>query len=206
MTVPLNAVSSLSQSQAQDPRSDGVLDRFDRARGGARERAFHASLQISQRNVGSRSEDDRLRRWFYARRRGLSYDRAGDRYIDLLSGYGVFAVGRNHPRIRDAPDRSAERELANLAQFDVSVLAGVLAERLLEYTPWLDKAFFRQFGRRGGRSRDQIRAPRDRPIDNRPLLALLPRSQLWRAFAQRRRDLQEGIRTSPLRRARSALR
>src|SRR3954465_7659866 len=28
------------------------------------------------------------------------YDRAGGRYLDLLSGYGVFAVGRNPPAIR----------------------------------------------------------------------------------------------------------
>ena len=25
------------------------------------------------------------------------YDRKGDRYLDLLSGFGVFAIGRNHP-------------------------------------------------------------------------------------------------------------
>ena len=30
------------------------------------------------------------------------YDRAGDKYLDLLSGFGVFAVGRNHPAVREA--------------------------------------------------------------------------------------------------------
>src|SRR4249919_1429538 len=30
------------------------------------------------------------------------YDRAGVRYLDLLSGWGVFGIGRNHPRLRDA--------------------------------------------------------------------------------------------------------
>ncbi|MGD5652463.1 aminotransferase class III-fold pyridoxal phosphate-dependent enzyme, partial [Xanthomonas citri pv. citri] len=34
----------------------------------------------------------------------------------------------------------------NLVQFDVSVLAGVLAERLLKYVPYLDKAFFANSG------------------------------------------------------------
>jgi len=30
------------------------------------------------------------------------YDAAGERYLDLLSGFGVFAMGRNHPTIRAA--------------------------------------------------------------------------------------------------------
>src|ERR1700758_1754276 len=30
------------------------------------------------------------------------YDREGTRYLDLLSGYGVFAIGRNHPVLREA--------------------------------------------------------------------------------------------------------
>ena len=30
------------------------------------------------------------------------YDREGTRYLDLLSGFGVFATGRNHPALREA--------------------------------------------------------------------------------------------------------
>src|ERR1700760_490975 len=30
------------------------------------------------------------------------FDRDGVRYLDLLSGYGVFAIGRNHPVLREA--------------------------------------------------------------------------------------------------------
>ena len=30
------------------------------------------------------------------------YDRDDVRYLDLLSGFGVFAVGRNHPSLRAA--------------------------------------------------------------------------------------------------------
>ncbi|ARN83827.1 aspartate aminotransferase family protein [Methylocystis bryophila] len=74
------------------------------------------------------------------------YDRAGAQYLDLMSGYGVFALGRNHPRVRDALIEVLNSQSANLAQFDVSVLAGVLAERLLARTPWLDKAFFANSG------------------------------------------------------------
>lgn len=74
------------------------------------------------------------------------WDRKGDRYLDLLSGWGVFAIGRNHPYVRDALVSVLDAELPNLVQLDVSVLAGVLGEMLLEYTPWLDKAFFANSG------------------------------------------------------------
>ena len=30
------------------------------------------------------------------------FDAEGARYLDLLSGFGVFGVGRNHPALRDA--------------------------------------------------------------------------------------------------------
>src|SRR5437870_13064557 len=69
------------------------------------------------------------------------YDRAGTRYLDLLSGFGVFALGRNHPALRQALISVLEAELPNLVQMDVSTLAGVLAERLLKHTPWLDRVF-----------------------------------------------------------------
>lgn len=70
------------------------------------------------------------------------WDRNGARYLDLLSGWGVFALGRNHPDISRALISVIEADLPNLVQMDVSVLAGLLAERLLKHTPWLDKAFF----------------------------------------------------------------
>lgn len=74
------------------------------------------------------------------------YDRTDTRYLDLLSGFGVFAIGRNHPVLRDALKSVLDAELPNLVQMDVSALAGILAERLLGYTPWLDKAFFANSG------------------------------------------------------------
>ena len=74
------------------------------------------------------------------------FDRKGDRYLDLLSGWGVFGIGRNHPVLRDALKAVLGSDLPNLIQMDVSVLSGVLAERLLTYTPWLDKVFFSNSG------------------------------------------------------------
>jgi ornithine--oxo-acid transaminase len=74
------------------------------------------------------------------------FDRKGDRYLDLLSGWGVFALGRNHPAVRKALIGALEADLPNLVQLDLSTLAGVLASRLLEFTPWLEKAFFANSG------------------------------------------------------------
>ena len=74
------------------------------------------------------------------------YDRDGERYLDLLSGFGVFAIGRNHPAVRAALKSVLDSDLPNLVQMDVSVLAGVLAERLLARVPYLDKVFFANSG------------------------------------------------------------
>jgi ornithine--oxo-acid transaminase len=74
------------------------------------------------------------------------FDRDGERYLDLLSGWGVFALGRNHPAVRDALSQVLDSDFPNLVQMDVSALAGVLAERLLRYVPYLDKIFFANSG------------------------------------------------------------
>src|SRR5436853_7698 len=44
------------------------------------------------------------------------YDGEGGRYLDLLSGYGVFAVGRNHPAIRTTLKSVLDAHLPNLVQ------------------------------------------------------------------------------------------
>src|SRR3954465_12419027 len=74
------------------------------------------------------------------------FDRDGARYLDLLSGFGVFAIGRNHPVLRQALKSILDAGLPNLVQLDVSTLAGVLAERLLKHVPYLDKVFFANSG------------------------------------------------------------
>jgi ornithine--oxo-acid transaminase len=70
------------------------------------------------------------------------FDRDGVRYLDLLSGFGVFGIGRNHPALRRALSSVIDADLPSLVQMDVSPLAGVLADQLLRYTPFLDKVHF----------------------------------------------------------------
>src|SRR6478752_3968033 len=74
------------------------------------------------------------------------YDREGLQYLDLLSGWGVFALGRNHPVVNDTLRKVLASDFPNLVQMDVSALAGVLAERLLRYVPHLEKVFFANSG------------------------------------------------------------
>src|SRR5215813_12002317 len=73
-------------------------------------------------------------------------DRQGTRYLDLMSGWGVFALGRNHPALRDALVSTLDAQLPNLIHMDAAPLAGVLAERLLEFVPHLDKVYFANSG------------------------------------------------------------
>ena len=83
----------------------------------------------------------------YQRGRGqYLFDRQGQQYLDLLSGWGVFAIGRNHPAVRDTLKKLLDGDFPNLVQLDVSTLAGVLAERLLRHVPHLEKVFFANSG------------------------------------------------------------
>jgi len=62
-------------------------------------------------------------------------DADGDRYLDLLGGYGVFAIGRNHPDAIEAIDEVMQARTPNMPQLGVTLLSGVLAEQLLLRAP-----------------------------------------------------------------------
>src|SRR5262245_16149043 len=70
------------------------------------------------------------------------YDAKGQRYLDLLSGFGVAAIGRNHPTVASALQQVIDAGLAGLVQMDGSALAGLLAERLLTWLPGMERVFF----------------------------------------------------------------
>src|ERR1700727_2862170 len=62
-------------------------------------------------------------------------DANGERYLDLFGGYGVFAIGRNHPEAIAAVREVMDAATGNLPQLGVTLLSGVLAEALLERAP-----------------------------------------------------------------------
>ena len=85
---------------------------------------------------------------FYERGEGAYLiDRAGERYLDFLSGFGVFALGRNHPTVKQALADALEGDLPALAQMDCALLPGLLAEALLAIAPAsLSRCFFANSG------------------------------------------------------------
>src|SRR4051794_35511749 len=62
-------------------------------------------------------------------------DRQGHEYLDLLSGYGVFSLGRSHPYVKEQLAKVLAADTANLPQLGVSTLPGVLAEQLIARAP-----------------------------------------------------------------------
>jgi ornithine--oxo-acid transaminase len=62
-------------------------------------------------------------------------DSGGERYLDLFGGYGVFAIGRSHPRAVAAIEEVMAARTGNLPQLGVTLLNGVLAEQLLARAP-----------------------------------------------------------------------
>ncbi len=80
----------------------------------------------------------------YVRGQGAHlWDKDGHDYLDMLSGYGVFNVGRNHPKIKDAIRQYLEVDSPNLIKMGTQLLAGLLAERLIKVAPaGLDTVFF----------------------------------------------------------------
>ena len=83
----------------------------------------------------------------YTRAEGAyMYDSEGRDYLDFLSGFGVFALGRNHPVVRSALHQTLDAQLPDLIQFDSPLLAGLLAEKLLARAPHLDRVYFGNSG------------------------------------------------------------
>jgi ornithine--oxo-acid transaminase len=83
----------------------------------------------------------------YTRGKGAYlYDDDGHEYLDMLAGFGVFALGRHHRVVRQAIHDVLDADLADLTQFDAPPLAGLLAEQLLGRVPHLDRVYFGNSG------------------------------------------------------------
>ena len=75
------------------------------------------------------------------------FDEKGNRYLDCLGGYGVFNIGRNHPKIKSVIKEIVDSDLASLVQMDAPLLAGLLAEKLISKMPeGIGKVFFTNSG------------------------------------------------------------
>ncbi len=81
---------------------------------------------------------------FYVRGEGCYlYDDRSDRYLDFLSGFGVYALGRSHPGIKAALHQAIDLDLPNMVQMDCALLPGLLAEALVARShDGIRRAFF----------------------------------------------------------------
>src|SRR3954463_5718162 len=100
------------------------------------ERHLNSTLVAVQRIIGFDQA--------YARAEGAYlYDREGRAYLDFLSGYSVYNIGRNHPTVKQALRDVLDLDLPNMVQMDCSLLSGLLAEAITKRTPaHLDAVFF----------------------------------------------------------------
>jgi acetylornithine/succinyldiaminopimelate/putrescine aminotransferase len=75
------------------------------------------------------------------------YDAGGNRYLDMLGGFGMYNVGRNNPRVRTALIEALELETPGSVQLGVTALPGLLAEALLARAPSrLERVLFTSTG------------------------------------------------------------
>lgn len=78
------------------------------------------------------------------------WDAEGHRYLDLMSGFGVFGVGRNHPEVRQALIDFMQGDYPTLVQMDAPLLSGLLARELKSRVPYdLDRVYFGNSGAEG---------------------------------------------------------
>src|SRR5690242_10739437 len=59
------------------------------------------------------------------------FDADGNRYLDLLGGFGMYNVGRNNPRVRAALIEALELDTPGMLAMGVTALPGLLAEELI---------------------------------------------------------------------------
>jgi ornithine--oxo-acid transaminase len=79
----------------------------------------------------------------FVRAEGAHYwDAEGNRYLDFLSGFGVAGIGRSHPTVRQALHDMLDADYADMLQFDLPLLPGLVAEKLVSLTPGMDRAYF----------------------------------------------------------------
>ena len=78
------------------------------------------------------------------------WDVQGTKYLDMLSGYGVFGLGRNHPDVRRVLTEFLALEYPSLVKMEAPLLSGLLAEELKKRMPnQLDMVFFTNSGAEG---------------------------------------------------------
>ena len=141
------------------------------------ERHLNRTLVAAQRVIGF----DKV----YARAEGAYlYDMDNTPYLDFLSGYSVFNIGRNHPAVKKAIRDVLDLDLPNMVQMDCSLLSGLLAEAITETNAAASRrGFLLQLRHRSDGGRVEVCARRDRKAARHFTRERVSRIEPWLAFA-----------------------
>jgi ornithine--oxo-acid transaminase len=75
------------------------------------------------------------------------WDDKDSRYLDFICGYGVFNLGRNHPKVREFLKEAMDYDYPNLVKMEAPLVSGLLAEKLLAKMPaGIDRVYFASSG------------------------------------------------------------
>ncbi len=75
------------------------------------------------------------------------WDDKNNRYLDFICGYGVFNLGRNHPKIREYLKEAMDYDYPNLVKMEAPLVSGLLAEKLISKMPeGIDRVYFASSG------------------------------------------------------------
>jgi ornithine--oxo-acid transaminase len=75
------------------------------------------------------------------------WDVRGEKFLDMLGGFGMFNVGRNNPRVRAALIEALELDLPGSVQLGATALPPLLAQELIQRTPpRLERVLFTSSG------------------------------------------------------------
>jgi len=74
------------------------------------------------------------------------WDKEGNKYLDFITAFGMFNMGRNHPVIKQTVRDYLDADDPWKVALGLTPLPGLLAEALLERVPHLDKVYFGNSG------------------------------------------------------------
>ena len=120
------------------------------------------------------------------------WDKRGDRYLDMLGGFGMFNVGRNNPRVRAALVEALELDLPGSVQLGASPLPPLLAQALVDRAP-------PRLRHGSDRGCAQARPRGDRAPARRLGGARLPRAHARRALGKRQPGVHGALRPAAAR-------
>ena len=128
------------------------------------------------------------------------FDADGNRYLDMLGGFGMYNVGRNNPRVRAALVEALSLDTPGMLAMGTTLLPGLLAEELIGIAARPDRALpLHELRHRGGRGRAEARPRRDRTRARRLVRARLPRPDARRALRERLPRVHRPLPAAPAR-------